>query len=341
MADQSAEQRLLAAAGEGDEATVRQLLEGAEDIAKYQEEEEGASALILAAKQGHASIVKLLLEAGAPWNALDRRGNCAGDYAMNEGHQEAYEVLLNAAVQAELVLGALQRRARSGAEASNSGYLQERVKYDDDKLLDAESNGVMMEWERPLMESHAQAVCFSGGDVLNVGFGMGLVDTAIQKRNPKSHTIIEAHPGVYEKMLKDGWDKKPGVRICFGRWQDVLPQLGRFDGIFFDTFGEYYDDLREFHAHLPKLLRPGGIYSFFNGLCADNAFFHVVCCQLVQLEMARLGFETTFVPLPVNSAVGDEVWEGVKLKYWQLDAYFLPVCQYEDNDVEGKSSQQT
>lgn len=58
------------------------------------------------------------------------------------------------------MLGALQRRARSGAEASNSGYLQDRVKYDDDKLLDAESNGVMMEWERPLMESHAQVRSF-------------------------------------------------------------------------------------------------------------------------------------------------------------------------------------
>ncbi|CAI0451697.1 unnamed protein product [Linum tenue] len=29
-------------------------------------------------------------------------------------------------------------------------------------------------------------------------------------------------------------------------------------GIFFDTYGEYYKDLREFHQHLPKLLRPGG-----------------------------------------------------------------------------------
>jgi protein arginine N-methyltransferase 2 len=127
-----------------------------------------------------------------------------------------------------------------------------------------------------------------------------------------------------------GWDKKPGVRILFGRWQDVLPQLNQYDGIFFDTFGEYYDDLREFHGHLPKLLRPGGIYSFFNGLCADNAFFHVVCCQVVQLEMARLGFSTTLVPLPVKEAVGNESWEGVKLKYWQLDTYFLPVCQFEE-----------
>lgn len=29
---------------------------------------------------------------------------------------------------------------------------------------------------RPLMEAHAHAVASSGGDVLNVGFGLGLVD---------------------------------------------------------------------------------------------------------------------------------------------------------------------
>jgi protein arginine N-methyltransferase 2 len=36
-------------------------------------------------------------------------------------------------------------------------------------------------------------------------------------------------------MLAQGWDKKPGVCILFGRWQDVLPQLDTYDGIFFDT----------------------------------------------------------------------------------------------------------
>ena len=29
---------------------------------------------------------------------------------------------------------------------------------------------------RPLMEAHAHAVCAGHGDVLNVGFGLGLVD---------------------------------------------------------------------------------------------------------------------------------------------------------------------
>jgi len=45
----------------------------------------------------------------------------------------------------------------------------------------------------------------------------------------------------------------------------------------FDHFaGEYYEELHEFHQHLPQLLQPGGVYSFFNGFASDNAFFHMV-----------------------------------------------------------------
>ena len=47
-----------------------------------------------------------------------------------------------------------------------------------------------------------------------------------------------------ETLRPAGWGDKPGVRIVFGRWQDVLPELRQYDGIFFDTYGEYYEDLR-------------------------------------------------------------------------------------------------
>jgi protein arginine N-methyltransferase 2 len=46
-------------------------------------------------------------------------------------------------------------------------------------------------------------------------------------------------------------------------------------------YGEYYSEggeasIRTFHEALPKLLRPGGTYSFFNGFASDNFFFHMV-----------------------------------------------------------------
>jgi protein arginine N-methyltransferase 2 len=48
------------------------------------------------------------------------------------------------------------------------------VRYEgEDRLVDEEDLGVMMEWEAPLMQAHAQLLCGEGDrDVLNVGFGM-------------------------------------------------------------------------------------------------------------------------------------------------------------------------
>lgn len=43
-----------------------------------------------------------------------------------------------------------------------------------------------------------------------------------------------------------------------------------------DTYGEYYEELHQFHLLLPKLLKPAGVYSYFNGLASDNFFFHMV-----------------------------------------------------------------
>lgn len=39
----------------------------------------------------------------------------------------------------------------------------------------------MMGWETPLMEQHARVICGQGGGhYLNVGFGLGIIDTYIQ-----------------------------------------------------------------------------------------------------------------------------------------------------------------
>lgn len=62
-------------------------------------------------------------------------------------------------VQAELILGAVERKARS-AQPSNSTYLERRVEYlrEGGQLVDEESQGVMMAWEGPLMQAHAKVL---------------------------------------------------------------------------------------------------------------------------------------------------------------------------------------
>lgn len=74
---------------------VEALLRSRVDAA-YQDPSDGRSALIAAASEGHAAVVKTLLAAGAPWNAFDRQANCAGDYALAGQHEDCVEVLLNA-----------------------------------------------------------------------------------------------------------------------------------------------------------------------------------------------------------------------------------------------------
>jgi hypothetical protein len=57
-------------------------------------------------------------------------------------------------------------------------------------------------------ESVAALAASSGRVVLNVGFGMGIVDSALQRRltRPQDrHFIIEPHPAVLAKMKTDGW----------------------------------------------------------------------------------------------------------------------------------------
>lgn len=68
------------------------------------------------------------------------------------------------------------------------------------------------------MEVHVNILKVAGKRVLNVGFGMGIFDSLVQANRPASHTIIEAHPDVYRKMISDGWDKKSNVTILFGRY---------------------------------------------------------------------------------------------------------------------------
>ena len=87
---------------------------------------------------------------------------------------------------------------------------------------------------------------------------------------------------------------------------------------------------REFHSHLPKLLRKSGLYSYFNGLAADNPFFYLVYCELAKAELQRLGLVTQFVSLPINVSE-QRIWRKVGNRYWQLDTYLLPVAEWDSD----------
>ncbi|KAI8895448.1 S-adenosyl-L-methionine-dependent methyltransferase [Globomyces pollinis-pini] len=280
----------------------------------------------------------LIQYAQIPWNTLDNQSISAGELAYKLGHLDLYNELVQHGVRAEFVLSLLGQRIieddivqHHDDIVANSNYLNRPLTYTQDgsQLLDSDANAVMMGWEDPLMKLHAKIICPEPGkSVLNVGFGLGLVDNYLQLLQPAKHTIIEAHPDVYRKMIDDGWDKKPGVTILFGRWQDVLDKLECYDGIFFDTFGEYYDDLKQFHQILPNILDEQGVYSFFNGLAGTNQFFHDVACEMAVLDLREMGLRTVFEDIDMET-LGDDVWKDTKRTYWSLPVYRIPTVTFD------------
>ncbi len=176
-------------------------------------------------------------------------------------------------------------------------YLKTDLEFTEDELLMPDGFEVMMEWERPIMERSAEIITHNHGDVLNVGHGMAIIDTAIQKQGVTGHTIIEAHPQVVARARE--WAKdKTGVTIVPSVWQKALADLPQFDGIYFDTL---MPPMIPFLQYAPKILKPGGVFLYFQ-----------MMIQFENLEaMIGSGLEFAYEAMPF-----DEIPEN---RYYRLN----------------------
>ena len=147
-------------------------------------------------------------------------------------------------------------------------YLENDVIFTETELISnafCKSCPIMGTNESELMKETADILCSNSGSVLNIGFGLGIIDTYIRNNNPKEHHIIEAHPQVCEKAKEMGFD------VYCGKWEDIIKDFIKegktFDSIYFDTYVfnfKEYPQWAPFTKVVPKLLNPNGIYSYFN-----------------------------------------------------------------------------
>jgi len=273
----------------------------------------------------------------APEIAPDAFGISPGEYAFINNHQAIFNLAVDSACD--------RARPSNYCREQNEAYVKQKLKYEDHKegavLVDESGGGVMMGWEEPLMKLHAEAIAPEPGrSVLNIGFGLGLVDGFLQDRQPSKHTIVEAHPDVYAEMCRRGWPEKPGVHIVRGRWEDVIEDViaaGPYDGVFFDTYNEAYGDMLDFFKACPRLLKPGGRMSFFNGLSDSNIFSHAISSRVCQIDLANLGLATMFQPYKVGE-ISDETWKPVFNQYWNLETYYVPISVMLPNQAPGEDA---
>jgi len=124
-------------------------------------------------------------------------------------------------------------------------FKDETLTFEDTKILNEDGAEVMMNWEAVIMEKSAEYVCHNNGDILEIGFGMGICSDYIQSQGVNSHTIIEIHPEIIEK-LKIWAEGKSNVTIIEGDWSSV-EDLSTYDGIFIDTYGDdNWSDFKDF-----------------------------------------------------------------------------------------------
>ena len=146
-------------------------------------------------------------------------------------------------------------------------YVESDVKYTDQVLRsDVNTCHIMSDHETLIMEESAKVVCQNGGSVLNVGFGMGIIDGFIRQHRPEKHTIIDIHPQVIQKAIEMGFNES--ATLLEGDWKTYVNQWKedgtKFDGIYFDTFSFEDDQWFNFVKEVDSILNPGGIFSYFN-----------------------------------------------------------------------------
>ncbi len=133
---------------------------------------------------------------------------------------------------------------------------------------------IMEDWQIPLMRAMAEIVTKHSGSILEIGFGRGIASGFIQQFGCRSHTIIECNDSVIERF--EAWreaypDRE--LRMVPGLWQETLPTLEQFDGIFFHTYplnetefveqiGQSATFAEHFFPHAAKHLHQGGIFTY-------------------------------------------------------------------------------
>lgn len=242
----------------------------------------------IALRLGQKKIYDIMVEAGVRAEILFAKMEALGlgGDATKEGEEEEDDVASEeqpaakkqkvSEEEAKSIQETAQDPVLDDVSLDNHAYLKSQLRYKPGILLDESDNAVMMDWETQIMQRHAETLIPKAGlKVMNVGHGMGIVDTAIQTHSPAEHHIVEAHPQVHKRLREQGWYDKPNVHIHEGRWQDVLPKLVEqgvvLDAIYYDTFAEDYAALREFFAeYVIQLLAKDGKFGWYNGLGADR-----------------------------------------------------------------------
>lgn len=184
----------------------------------------------------------------------------------------------------------------------------------DQNSLRISNHPVMEDWERDYMRRLAKIATAKGGKILEVGYGLGLSANAIQQEDIISHVVIEMHPDVIAKCLRECRSAIASNRmhIYTGLWEEVTPTLASesFDGILFDTYPLTEEEIHcnhfWFFREAYRLLKRGGILTYYSDEVDQFSPVHLNRLFEAGFDKQNISFEI----FPVNPPPHCEYWQA-------------------------------
>ena len=185
-------------------------------------------------------------------------------------------------------------------------YISQSLTFTSDAILLSSSisdqTQTYMDWEDQILSASAAYITENGGDILEIGFGMGISANYIQSHSIDTHTIVENHPDIIPKAQE--WaNNKSNVTIITGSWYDVKDNLSTYDGIFYDTFGD--ENMDNFSSSLNNLTKVGTKVTWWNNKTDESNYYNI----------PNVHYQAINVNPPVNN-------------YFNSSIYYLPKKEF-------------
>ena len=198
-----------------------------------------------------------------------------------------------------------------------------------EEILQIEGFEIMREFEKPYMEELARIATQHGGRILNVGYGLGLIDEAIEKQRTKRplqhHHIVELNAQVTARaqQWRSQQTSADSIFIHSMSWEQALEEFAQqhiqFDSVIYDAFPLDEKDIhRDFVPFLEKLLRlklvkeRTGIVTFY--MDSQDGLGSRFIKYAQQLGVQKFAQKRVQVELPNGGT-----------QYWQKNYFWAPM----------------